>query len=47
MNSVYGDAQYADVQAWLHQQLEALREQYGDSDELTRSFLKTDLARDQ
>jgi cytochrome c len=43
MNSVYGQADYANVQAGLEQQLTVLRQSYGDSDELTHSLLKSDL----
>ncbi len=38
-NNIYNDAAYADVQADLHKQLEQLREEYGDSDELNRHFI--------
>jgi arylsulfatase A-like enzyme len=44
MHNVYGDEAYAEVQAELHARLAELRERYGDSEELDRSFLKTDLA---
>ena len=43
MQNLYGNPEYAAVQAELHQQLEALRESYGDSDELTRQILQSDL----
>jgi arylsulfatase A-like enzyme len=43
MNSVYGNPDYAAIQDSLHRQLEALREAYGDSDELTRAILQSDL----
>ncbi len=39
MRSVYGDPAYTDIQAALHRRLEELRAEFGDSDELTRSFL--------
>lgn len=39
MKSVYNDPAYADVQKMLHQKLEELRAQYGDSDELSQQFL--------
>lgn len=42
--NVYDDPAYADVRATLHVRLEELREQYGDSEALDRSFLETDLA---
>jgi len=45
MNNVYGNPDYADVQAELHTRLEELRVQYGDSDELTQELLKSDLER--
>jgi arylsulfatase A-like enzyme len=40
MNSIYGDPAYSEIQAMLHKRLGELRMQYGDSDELTRSFLQ-------
>ena len=39
MNSIYGDPAYSEIQAMLHQRLEELRVQYGDSDELAQEFL--------
>ena len=45
MRNVYGQAVYAEVQRDLHEQLKALRARYGDSDELSSSFLQSDLAR--
>jgi arylsulfatase A-like enzyme len=39
MNNVYGSPEYAKVQAQLHQELEALRSQYGDSDALNQQFI--------
>ncbi|MCB0840062.1 MAG: sulfatase [Bacteroidetes bacterium] len=39
MQNVYDDPAYAEVQEGLHQQLEALREKYGDSDELNQQFI--------
>ncbi len=39
MKNVYGDPAYAEVQENLHQQLDGLREKYGDSDELNQKFL--------
>ena len=40
MNSIYGHPAYSEIQAMLHNKLEELREQYGDSDELTQEFLQ-------
>jgi len=40
MRSVYDDPAYSEVQAMLHQRLEELREQYGDSDELNAQFIE-------
>jgi arylsulfatase A-like enzyme len=40
MNNIYNDPEYADVRTDLHQQLEGLREQYGDSEELNQHYLK-------
>ena len=40
MNNIYGDPEYAEVQADLHKKLEELREYYGDSDELNQKFLE-------
>jgi hypothetical protein len=40
MNNIYGDPEYAEVQADLHKRLEELREYYGDSDELNDKFLQ-------
>ena len=45
MNNVYGQPEYVEVQAELHQKLEALRVQYGDSDALTKRVLEEDLGR--
>ena len=39
MNSVYNDPEYAEVREDLHERLNKIRAKYGDSDELTRSFL--------
>ena len=44
MTNVYGNPDYSEIQVTLHSQLIALRESYGDSDELTRSILRSDLA---
>jgi arylsulfatase A-like enzyme len=43
LQSVYGQPEYAGVQAELHQRLQQLRANYGDSDELTRTMLESDL----
>ena len=40
MNNVYNDPAYAEVRAELHQKLQGLREEYGDSDELDQHFIK-------
>jgi arylsulfatase A-like enzyme len=45
MNSVYNNPAYAEVQERLHQRLRELREQYGDTDELTQQFLEAALNR--
>jgi arylsulfatase A-like enzyme len=45
MENLYGRAEYAEVQADLHARLQDLRAQYGDSDELSASFLQSDLLR--
>src|SRR5690606_293510 len=42
--NVYDNPAYADVRATLHARLKELREQYGDSEALDRSFLEADLA---
>lgn len=39
MNNVYGNPEYAEVQAQLHQELDGLRSQYGDSDSLNQHFI--------
>lgn len=39
MQSIYNDPAYAQIRETLHQKLEELRKQYGDSDELTKQFL--------
>ncbi|RNL77419.1 DUF4976 domain-containing protein [Sinomicrobium pectinilyticum] len=41
MNNIYDDPEYAEVRADLHQKLKALREHYGDSDELQEEYLNT------
>lgn len=40
MKSVYGDPGYAEIQEKLHDKLDELRLQYGDSDELSSKFLE-------
>lgn len=40
MNSIYEDPEYAEVKADLHQKLEDLREEYGDSEELQQKYLE-------
>ncbi|MFW6277208.1 MAG: sulfatase [Prolixibacteraceae bacterium] len=45
MNSVYGDPEYAEVQADLHKKLKELRNYYGDSNELSERFLEKYLER--
>ena len=40
MKNVYDDPAYADIQADLHQQLEGLRQQYGDNDSLNQHFIE-------
>ena len=44
MKSIYGDPAYAEVQNMLHQQLEELRVNYQDSDELTKTYLDSYLS---
>jgi arylsulfatase A-like enzyme len=39
MKNFYDDPQYSSVKESLHKRLEKLRVKYGDSDELTKSFL--------
>ncbi len=39
MNNVYNDPEYAEVRKDLHERLKKIREKYGDSDDLTSSFL--------
>lgn len=39
MKNIYGDPAYEQVQKELHTRLEALRTQYGDSDELNQQFI--------
>ncbi len=43
MNNVYADEDYDDIRKELHVQLEALRQQYGDSEELTQQYLQSSL----
>jgi hypothetical protein len=40
MNNIYGDPEYAEVQADLHKKLEELRDYYGDSDALNQKYLE-------
>lgn len=40
MQNVYGDPAYADIQEELHQKLEELREEFGDSDSLNQQFIE-------
>jgi arylsulfatase A-like enzyme len=39
MNNVYDDPDYAEVREELHQKLEDLRKEYGDSDEMNQKYL--------
>lgn len=39
MKNIYNDPSYADVQKDLHNQLDQLRKQYGDSDTLSKKFI--------
>ena len=39
LNNVYDDPQYAEVQARLHQELETIREKYGDSDAISQQYI--------
>ena len=39
LNNVYNDSAYAEIVAELKLKLEALREQYGDSDELNQKYI--------
>jgi hypothetical protein len=40
MKNVYGDPAYADLQEDLHDQLEELREAFGDNDSLNQHFIE-------
>ncbi len=40
MKNVYTDPAYSDVKENLHQQLEELRELYGDNDSLNQQFIE-------
>jgi len=40
MNNIYGDPDYADVQAKLHEDLEKLRAKYEDNDSLNQKFIE-------
>ena len=39
LNNVYDDPQYAEVQARLHQELQTIREKYGDSDAISQQYI--------
>ena len=39
MNNIYDDPSYGEIKAQMHQKLEELRTQYGDSDELNQRYL--------
>lgn len=41
LNNVYDDPAYADIRQDLHKRLEQMREQYGDSEELSRQYINT------
>ena len=43
LKNIYGDPAYADVVKELKAELQKIRMEYGDSDELTQKFLKEDL----
>ena len=45
MNNLYNDPAHSEVQKMLHQRLEELREQYGDSDSLNQKWIAHDLRR--
>ena len=45
LNNVYHDTAYASIRQKLHDDLDNLRRQYGDSDELTKEMLRKDLER--
>lgn len=40
MNNIYDNPEYAEVQKMLHNRLGELRRQYGDSDELSKEYIK-------
>lgn len=40
LRNVYGDPAYAEVQGRLHKELDQIREQYGDSDSLSRQYIE-------
>jgi arylsulfatase A-like enzyme len=40
VNNVYDDPAYAEVRERLHREMEKIREKYGDSDELSRQYIK-------
>ncbi|WP_296703914.1 sulfatase [Algoriphagus sp.] len=39
LKNVYGDPEYADIQADLHKQLDGLREKYGDNSQISQRYL--------
>ena len=41
--NVYHEPSYADIRAKLYLDLNSLRKEYGDSDELTQEMLRKDL----
>ncbi len=43
MHNIYNDESYAEIRKELHRHLSDLRQQYGDSDELTRQYLDCSL----
>jgi len=47
LTSVYNDPLYREVRDSLHVELQKLRDQYGDSDELAQQFIKEDLENPQ
>lgn len=46
MNNLYNTPDYAEIRDSLHQELDNLREYYGDSNELTQEFLERDLSKE-
>lgn len=41
LTNVYDDAEYAEIQAKLHKELDEVRKKYGDSDELNQKYINT------